>query len=56
MTTIETKQNEMDAKFASMLDINMFIFKRFDIKLKISSLWGVEERNKNYLDGINYCL
>jgi hypothetical protein len=34
MTAIETKQNEMDVKFASMFDINMFIFKHFDIKLK----------------------
>ncbi len=34
MIAIEMKQNEMDAKFASMFDINMFIFKHFDIKLK----------------------
>jgi hypothetical protein len=46
MTTIETKQNEMDAKFASMLDINMFIFRHFDIKLLFFEFVGGRRTRK----------
>lgn len=47
MNVIEMKQNEMDAKFASMFDINTFIFKHFDIKfLKIEFVGGRRTRQK----------